>query len=196
MKEKNIFFIFNGLFSDSLFSALMQNIQTVLSEKGEEPGIIKKIFSVFIELAQNIYLYSAEKKGDGIILIEDHKNFYRISAGNLIKNTEVCSFKNKIDAINMLSKKELRELYLKKLKSPSEPGKTGGNIGLLIAARKSGNPIDINICPVKRDAETQKDRICNLLLLFFCNLKKTKVPKAPNKNWSFVELSVRIDKNI
>jgi len=196
MKEKNIFFIFNGLFSDSLFSALMQNILSVLSEKGEEPGIIKKFFSVFIELAQNIYLYSAEEKGDGIILIEDHKDFYRIRAGNLIKNTEVCSFRNKIDAVNMLSKKELRELYLKKLKSPSEPGKTGGNIGLLIVARKSGNPISVNICPVNRDAETLKNRIFNLLFSLFCNLKKTKLPKTLNKNWSFVELSVRIDKNI
>lgn len=196
MKEKNIFLIFSGLFSDDIFSALIRKIQTVLSEKGEKPIIIKKIFSIFIELAQNIYFYSAEEKGEGIILIEDHKDFYRIRAGNLSGNADACSFKKEIEAVNRLSKKELRELYMKKLKSPSDPGKIGGNIGLLIAARKSGNPIDINICPVNREAESLKNRICSLLFSLFYHLKKTKFPKEPNKNWSFVEVSVKIDKNI
>jgi len=196
MKKRNIFFIFSGLFSDEISSAIMQKIQKVLSEKGEEPRIIKKIFSVFIELAQNIYLYSAEEKGDGIILIEEQKKFYLIKAGNLIRNSEASSLSKKIKTVNMLGKEELRALYLKKLRYPSEPEKMGGNIGLLMTARKSGNPIDINICPVTREAETLKKCICNFMFLLFYNMKNPKFSKHPNKNWSFVELSVKIDKNI
>ncbi len=56
----------------------------------------KKVFSVFIELAQNVLRYSAEqtmmknnrKTGAGIAAIREENAFYEVLAGNVLKKED------------------------------------------------------------------------------------------------------------
>ncbi|OQX25656.1 MAG: hypothetical protein BWK80_14480 [Desulfobacteraceae bacterium IS3] len=119
---------------------------------------VKKVFSIFIELAQNIYLYSAKRAvvdnkevGVGIIVIEKSNNFYRIKSGNLIANTVIGPLVDKISHINSLEKDKLKDLYNQQLKSPREKGKTGGGVGLITIVRKSGNPLGVILDTIDTD---------------------------------------------
>jgi len=156
---------FKGSISDKILIGMAEMINVKLLCKGEEQKIIKKIFSTFVELAQNIHLYSAEKTGEGIIAVEEHKNCYKINSGNLTGNSEIRSLADKISYINTLGRDQLRVFYNRQLKSERKAGKVGGNVGLIGIARESGNPICLTVNHI-------------------------------DENQSFIEISVKISKNM
>jgi len=151
MKKQDIILAFRGNFSDKILEGMVETVKRTLTGKGEEEKISKKVFSVLIELAQNIRFYSEEYGRKGILIIEDRETCYQVSAGNLVRDTEVLSLRERIRHINNLGENELRSLYIRRLRTPMEPGKTGGNIGLIVVARKSLNPIVLTDHPAHKD---------------------------------------------
>jgi len=158
MEEQNIVLSFKGEISNKTLVSLAEMLKKLFSIGDKRERITKKLFSVFIEFSQNICLYSARKVivdtkeiGTGIIVIERNKGFYRVNSGNLVENSALDPLVNKISHINRLDKAGLKKFYNECLKSPREPGKKGGGIGLIVIARKSGNPINVKLNPVDKD---------------------------------------------
>lgn len=158
MEEQNIVLSFKGEISNNTLISLAEMFKRMFSFSDNGQKTVKKVFSIFIELAQNIYLYSAKRAvidnkevGVGIIVIEKNKNFYRIKSGNLIANSVIPPLTDRISRINSLEKDKLKELYNQQLKSPREPGKTGGGVGLITIVRKSGNPLGVILDRIDKD---------------------------------------------
>lgn len=147
MEEENIVLSFKGPISDNLLVGIENMIKTKLREKKQASEIIKKVFSVFVELSQNVCFHSADRCG-GILLIRDSKDFYEISSGNMIKKSETDPLGDRIRHINSLEPSELKKFYVRRLRTPLRTGKSGGNVGLIIVLRQSGNPIAFAVHPV------------------------------------------------
>jgi len=158
MEEQNIVLSFKGEISNNTLISLAEMFKRMFAFSYNGQKTVKKVFSIFIELAQNIYLYSAKRAvvdnkevGVGIIVIEKSNNFYRIKSGNLIANTVIGPLVDKISHINSLEKDKLKDLYNQQLKSPREKGKTGGGVGLITIVRKSGNPLGVILDTIDTD---------------------------------------------
>ncbi len=158
MEEQNIVLSFKGEISNNTLISLAEMFKRMFSFGYNGQKTVKKVFSIFIELAQNIYLYSAKRAvvdnkevGIGIIVIEKNKNCYRIKSGNLIANAAISQLADKISHINSLEKDKLKDFYNQQLKSPREKGKTGGGVGLITIVRKSGNPLGILLDTIDAD---------------------------------------------
>ncbi len=147
LEEENVVLSFKGLISDNLLVGIKNMIKTRLEEKKEASGTIKKIFSVFVELAQNICFHSADR-GGGILVIRDCKDYYGISSGNMTKKSDIAPLEDRIRHINSLESSELKKFYVKRLRTPMRTEKSGGNVGLIIILRLSGNPIGFTVHPV------------------------------------------------
>ena len=115
--------------------------------------ISKKIFSIFIELAQNISKYSAEhnqfldiedKNGIGVIAIYQFGSDYILKGGNLVNSTTAVKLKQHCHEINQLDYHGLKRLRKELNSQPLEDNATGGKIGLLQIALKSEHPIEVN----------------------------------------------------
>jgi len=143
MERQDIALAFNGSISDKLLIGMAEIIKIRLSDKEEEQKIIQKVFSIFVELAQNICRYSADKASRGIIVIEDHRDHYVVKAGNLIENSKIQRLTDKIDHINRLDRRDLRKFYNRQLKNFRKEGQIGGNVGLISIAREAENPISV-----------------------------------------------------
>ena len=67
---------------------------------------------------------------------------YSITTGNLILNSQVSNFKEKIDLINRYDKKGLKEFFVRSLSAQTIKSDSTGNMGLIEMARKSGSKLD------------------------------------------------------
>jgi hypothetical protein len=116
--------------------------------------IVGKIYKVFIELAQNVSYYSAKQHSDlrnfgsgiGWFRIDEHKDCYTISTGNIIHKEHSSILEQNCSEINSLNEEELRDL---KRITRSQAGKRdiGAHIGLIQMGLLTGNPLDIKIKP-------------------------------------------------
>lgn len=142
--------IFQGALSQSVLSEIAENLKEKITDR--EP-IKSKIFAIFIELAQNIYHHSAEKKhfyssdadiGVGIVTIRDLPNFYSLSAGNMVETRQREALEERCNYINALDKDHLTEYYRQERKNAKGKTSTGAHVGLIDMVRRSGNPLEIH----------------------------------------------------
>jgi len=119
----------------------------------------QEVFSVFVEQMNNMLMYSVEKnqfetseeiiespKGT-FILGKDAKTYF-IQTGNVMKNESVELVKKRIDHLNTLSKKELREFYKKQIRiSDDNPESRGAGLGFIEIARRISSKIEYSFTP-------------------------------------------------
>ncbi len=153
MSGMNVVLAFKGAISQSILVGLAEMIKEKLSAESSQIKTSKKIFSIFIELAQNIHHYSTEKiqvsegksVGKGIIVIQENESEYLVSSGNLMQSGNAKPILDKCNYINSLEPKALKVFYREQVKIPRELEKDGGGIGFIDIARKSGSKLDVQI---------------------------------------------------
>ncbi len=140
---------YSGPFDAQVLSVIAENIEYSLSNN---PRVSRKIFKIFIELAQNISFYSYERQrteekamfGSGVLLLREYKDYYSFSTGNMVANTAVLPLLQKCEAINILDREKLRQ-YKRKLRNMPAGITGGGNIGLVQVALTADYPLEYNI---------------------------------------------------
>jgi hypothetical protein len=150
-KDHRILLSFKGAISQEVVTEFGSMIRSSLSAETNT----KKIFAVFIELAQNIVRYSVEQEmgpygnsGVGIIILREKKDFFYLSSGNLVNTESVKKVKERCDVVNAMNKEELKAFYQDKIRKPPEEGSKGAGIGLIDIARKSDDSLKCEIAPV------------------------------------------------
>jgi len=145
MKEENIMVIHKGDFSQDAIFPVLKIIEENLRKEKHDAGSKKKVYHILVELLQNISKHCLKEgnKKEGIFLIGKSEGYFVINTGNLIQNEFVDDFKEKLDELNSLNGKELKGLYLDKLRERNFPqnGSSAG-IGLIDIARRLISPIN------------------------------------------------------
>jgi len=155
--NQNILMSYKGPIDERVMSVIGDNIDVLLVDN---PTASKKIFKIFMELAQNVWLYSTEKSrlsndktiGTGTIVIGEFGNFYTFITGNVVNNEDIFPVIEKCEIINSLDRESLREYKREQRKLAKFSDKAGGNIGLIQVALTAEGPLDIELTPV--DDET------------------------------------------
>jgi len=147
MIEEDILVIHKGDFSQDAIFPVLKIIEENLQREKKDAASKKKIFHILVELLQNISRHCLKEgdKKEGIFMIGKSDNFFVINTGNLIENEKVEPLKAHLDHINDLNGKELKELYLNKLRDRNLPSNGGAGIGLIDIARRLISPINYSI---------------------------------------------------
>jgi len=152
MLNENVQISYTGVFDSQILSVIAKNIEFSLSEN---PVVNKKMFKIFIELAQNISFYSLEQtvncdggsSGYGTLTIQEFNDYFVFATGNMSSETGIKPVITKIDTINTLSRDDLREF--KRLQRNLPPSiKGGGNIGLIQVALTADNPFNYKVIQI------------------------------------------------
>lgn len=154
MVQENIQVLYTGPFDSGILSVLAQNLESSLTV---DPKITKKLFKIFIELAQNIALYSAERvenenayTGFGSIILKEYEDFFIFASGNVATKEDIEPVIKKCETINSLTREELRDYKRKQRKMPPSK-KGGGNIGLIQVALTADNPLVYKIININEN---------------------------------------------
>jgi len=147
--NSNILLSYLGPFDKHILSGIGNYIKFIVSKN---PTASKKIFKIFIELAQNIAYYSSERNtlsqesdiGIGTVVIEELVDYYLFATGNMVSKGDVEELVEKCDYINTLDRESLRQYKREQRNLP--PGSKGcAHIGLITVALTSENPLEMQI---------------------------------------------------
>lgn len=154
MFDKDILMLYKGPFEKHILSVFTNYIDGILIKY---PHLSKKIFSIFIELAQNIIYYSAEHKelgesstGVGTLAIAELNDDYTFFTGNTVYSKNIIPFVERCQMINSLNRDELRNFKRKQLNLPSGPHDTA-NIGLIQVALAADGSIDFEFTNIDKE---------------------------------------------
>jgi len=137
---------FKGSFSHEVVTEFGSMIKSTLNAEHNT----RRIFGVFVELAQNIILYSDDmensnqgKIGIGMIVIQERQDIFYISSGNTIKNSDIDKFKLRCNTLNSMNKEDLKVFYQEQIKKEIPGDGNNVGLGLVEIARKVDSKIDI-----------------------------------------------------
>lgn len=159
--ESGVIFYFNGYLSQTIIAAIGDALRSKLESDDGRGPTTRKVFSVFVEMMQNIVHYSDEAMRQpsagglsfGTVAVGRKGEKYFIACGNPVRNEHVDRIRAKLDAISAMSRDEIKTLYKRKLREENEATSKGAGLGFLTVARDASEPIDYFFATHPDDAE-------------------------------------------
>jgi hypothetical protein len=155
LSDNNIHVVYSGPIWASGVDGMAEMLTKRLEFDDLPLSASQSVFSIFVEQVNNMMMYSAEKetKNDseghlqeiskGTIILGTQDNTYFVQSGNVVSNNNARILKSRIDYLNTLNKKELRQYHKERIKSENDnPESKGAGIGLIEIARRSSFPIE------------------------------------------------------
>lgn len=154
MGRDDIKMYYKGPFDEVILSKMISHVRSQFSKN--KAG--HKLFSIFLELAQNISFYSADKPiledvpetGVGTVIIQEKPETYTLIASNLVDADRIDDLLSRLEEIKSLDFDGLRQLKKKLRSQPLDESKERktGNIGLIQAAIKADYPLSFEASKV------------------------------------------------
>ncbi|MCG5516748.1 MULTISPECIES: SiaB family protein kinase [unclassified Ectothiorhodospira] len=152
----DLIFYFVGDFSQNIIHAIGDAVKLRL-EASETPGSTRrKLFSIFIEMAQNIIHYSSdpleandvsvgEIRAGSVCICRSGEQF-QIICKNPVTRDWADQLQQTLSALREMSREEIKRSYRQQLRAEEPPANSkGAGLGLLTIARDSVAPIDYEI---------------------------------------------------
>jgi len=139
-----VFLSYGGFLSQELISAMTEALEREAEENGISLGISTNIFTIFIELSQNMMNYSKTKKINdkslsptGLIIVskDDGENYF-IDSQNIISIDDKNKIEPKLIEVQSLDKDGLKKRYRELRRSGKDTHSKGGGIGFYEIAKR------------------------------------------------------------
>jgi len=154
LNSQGIIFCFSGPTTHDILMTIGDTLKQKMKNESAAKSTVNKVFSVFIEQAENIARYSAEKEKQengineaslGIVALGRKDKKYFVVCGNLIENDKAEKLLKKLTTIQKMDKKQLKDYYKQQRKKGSDEDSKGAGIGFIEIARNSTEKIDFHI---------------------------------------------------
>lgn len=141
---------YSGFVSEDILEAVGQTLRDRLVDMDSSPKQIRQVFSIFVELMQNVIRYgddgpqiatrSGEKPSYGMLTVSKKSGELVVCSGNYITTVDADRISARLDDLKGRSPDELRQIYKEKLRQPTEESSKGASLGLIEIARRSSTP--------------------------------------------------------
>ncbi len=149
-----VIFYYAGWFDSAMVHVMSTKLKDKLQQEPVSAPIKRKLFSSFIEMAQNVLHYGsmpADHASDaqhvpGSIGIGQDGEAYWIACGNLVPIDQIQRMHDKLSALKSMSIAEIKAAYRAQLANDAhetiDTTSKGAGLGLLTIARDSRQPIE------------------------------------------------------
>jgi hypothetical protein len=143
---------FNGPISRSLIEEIGNALKNYLEIEQAHPAEAMDVFSVYIEMTQNIRQY-AQQRGYGdsdaaatVVIARDGNGKYVVTAGNLVQAADGQTLVRRVRELAAMDKTDLKAAYKAQLRQPRERGAaTGAGLGLIELARRATHGVEATL---------------------------------------------------
>ena len=147
VEENGIIFVsYGGVITQSLISAMTEALEKEAEETQMNMGISSNLFTIFIELSQNMMNYSksidAEDEDsivpDGLIVVSKNSDctIYSIDSQNIVSKSDKDIIEPRLQEIQDSSKDEIKKRYKELRRSGRHSHGKGGGIGFYEIAKR------------------------------------------------------------
>ena len=154
-----VLFYYAGEFTPPVIAAAADSLKARLATEDASGPAKRKLFSTFVEMAQNILHYAATTPADdgsapaprGAIGVgredaADAAGHYWIVCSNAVDVDYVPRLADKLNAVRAMSLEEIKQSYREQLRNPThgadDPISKGAGLGLLTIARDASAPLE------------------------------------------------------
>lgn len=146
---------YSGYVSEDILEAVGDTLRQRLEDHARDGAQIRNVFSIFVELMQNIIRYGVdgpqagppegEKPSFGIVMVSENNGAMDVIAGNFVSAEEAAELQTRVAELQSRTPEELRQLYRDRLReAPGEKSK-GASLGLIEIARRSTLPLSCEV---------------------------------------------------
>ena len=158
-KEGIVFLAYAGFLSQTLISGMTDALEQEAEYGGLGMTESTNIFTIFIELSQNMMNYSKSKTSDptklkpeGLILVGKNNDMssYYVQSQNIVNAVDKEKMEPKLIEIQSLDQEGIKKRYRELRKSGRDSHEKGGGIGFYEIAKRC-NHIDYEFVPIQDD---------------------------------------------
>jgi hypothetical protein len=150
--QKNILLCFNGPISRSLIEEIGNALKSYLRHDEASPSASMDVFSVYIEMTQNIRHYAQSKGypdangGATVVVGRLDQQHYWVLAGNVVERDDGQALQQRVEALSSMDKAALKAAYKAQLRQPRDKDSvSGAGLGLYEIARKASQPLSCRL---------------------------------------------------
>ncbi len=155
IKNSQIDMIYYGFINHDLTKSLVNLAKTLLEKRQENKGLVRKVITVTVEGAQNVYKHGFTLEGDNlgnsVFVIAENEEYYIITISNYLDKKSADELKPKLENIKKLKKEELQKEYAYHASNNEVSAKGGAGLGLYEIARASGNLFEYNFFDINEE---------------------------------------------
>jgi hypothetical protein len=162
--QQRVIFYYVGYFSQNVVAAMADAVRLQLEMSGVNGPTRRKLFSSFIEMAQNIIHYSADsltpssqdnyELRHGSVCISEKEGQYLLQCANPIDATVAEGLRERLQSLRSMTLEEIKQAYKESLRAEMPEGSKGAGLGFLTMARDSSEPLEFDFQPLEDHPET------------------------------------------
>lgn len=150
MMKERLMFVYRGVVTNENSVPLLMLLEKEM--ENSEFGFVgrKRLFMFVLESLQNVSRHSNKNQHADMSLVVYSKtgNGYTVTTGNVLPTANITDLKVKLDEINNLDTKDIRNVYRQMLSESEFSNKGGAGLGLIEMAKKTGNKLDYDFIPL------------------------------------------------
>lgn len=154
-QRHQVIFYYVGYFSQTIIASMAEAMKLQLEVAGVPGPTRRKLFSSFVEMAQNIVHYSADsltRTGDedgelrhgSVCIKQEGDGRFLLLCANAIERRMVDELRPKLDALHSMTLEEIKQAYKQTLRSDTPEGSKGAGMGFLTVARDASKPLEFD----------------------------------------------------
>jgi hypothetical protein len=158
VKERKIVFYYYGYFSQTIVSAMAETIKLSMKQADTTAAVKRKLFSCFVEMAQNIIHYSSEaltpatqddaEVRQGAVCIGHTDDRFYLMCSNRVAAHDVTPLREKLEPLRSMTLEEIKRAYQDTLRAEQPEGSKGAGLGFLTVARDASKPLEFEFAPL------------------------------------------------
>lgn len=162
-RQHQVIFYYVGYFSQHIVAAMADAVKLQLEVAGVAAPTRRKLFSSFVEMAQNIIHYSADSltpasRNDGelrhgsVCIRREEDGSFSLLCANPIERVAAEELRVKLSALRSMTLEEIKQAYRQTLREETPQGSKGAGMGFLTVARDAREPLEFDF-----DADSDAD---------------------------------------
>lgn len=150
--DPNLIFFYAGYFSQNIINAIGDAVRLRLEQTETSGSVRRKIFSTFIEMAQNIVHYSSDSLTPpdqatleiraGSVMVSQVAGAFHIVCANPVDPEFAEQLKPLLEPLRAMSMEQIKDAYRKTLRAETDEHSKGAGLGFLTIAKDSSAPIE------------------------------------------------------
>ena len=161
--DAGVIYYYSGIFDSGMMDMLSRALKDKLERENASGPVKRKLFSSFIEMAQNVLHYGGAPGGTapesgkpGAIGMGHEEQSYWVACGNLVPSEQVERIHDKLTVLKSMPLAEIKAAYRQQLANDEHEStdviSKGAGLGLLTIARDSTQPIEFDFVPHAQSA--------------------------------------------
>ncbi|MBY0417727.1 MAG: SiaB family protein kinase [Pararheinheimera sp.] len=159
-RKHHVIFYYVGYFSQNIVAAMADAVKLKLEVSGVNGPTRRKLFSSFVEMAQNIIHYSADaltpteqdnnEIRHGSVCISENQGQYSLLCANPISTGIAEDLRQRLETLRGMTMDEIKQAYKESLRAEPLEGSKGAGLGFLTMARDSREPLEFEFWPMEQ----------------------------------------------